>query len=443
VVDENGYPHPNAGTSSGKKSKKKKKKKAGQASVQESQQSQPYSATHVPPPPPPPPPHSSNRYDVHDGHDRIWNTSSQEERERIKEFWQSLGEEERKSLVKIEKEAVLRKMKDQQKHSCSCTVCGRKRTAIEEELEVLYDAYYEELEQYALSAIPLDVPFFFQSSRRRRKPLTGEDVVMTDVSDIVEKPAPENQPDDRYHPGGVPPLIQNTPHANPQYGEFGDEYLEDEEEEEDDEEEEEEEDDDEEEDEDDLDEEYSEEEYEEDDLSEDLPLPPQATQEFESFGKSLTVKGGLDRVGHCSLGHQLTSPPGGILTVADDLLKNEGKKFIEMMEQLAERRMAREEDAQYGGHHAYSEYSHDDPGADDEEDYEDEDEDYASDDFEDEDDEMASPAEKQPPNIAVLTIPVRYDGFSTYGRRSPHVPNLCRSNVRTACSYCLSRKGRR
>jgi hypothetical protein len=36
---------------------------------------------------------------------------------------------------------------------------------------------------------------------------------------------------------------------------------------------------------------------------------------------------------------------GGILTVADDLLKNDGKKFIEMMEQLAERRMAREEDA--------------------------------------------------------------------------------------------------
>ena len=51
--------------------------------------------------------------------------------------------------MKIEKEAVLKKMKEQQKHSCSCTVCGRKRTAIEEELEVLYDAYYEELEQYA------------------------------------------------------------------------------------------------------------------------------------------------------------------------------------------------------------------------------------------------------------------------------------------------------
>ena len=81
--------------------------------------------------------------------DHIWNTSTQAERENIKQFWLELGEDERRSLVKVEKEAVLRKMKEQQKHSCSCSVCGRKRTAIEEELEVLYDAYYEELEQFA------------------------------------------------------------------------------------------------------------------------------------------------------------------------------------------------------------------------------------------------------------------------------------------------------
>ena len=79
----------------------------------------------------------------------IWNTTTQEERENIKSFWLELGEDERRQLVKVEKDAVLKKMKEQQKHSCSCTVCGRKRTAIEEELEVLYDAYYEELEQYA------------------------------------------------------------------------------------------------------------------------------------------------------------------------------------------------------------------------------------------------------------------------------------------------------
>lgn len=103
---------------------------------------------------------------------RIWSTNSQEERERIKEFWLKLGEQERRDLVKVEKEAVLKKMKEQQKHSCGCAVCGRKRqvspylkrsdysfhtkpfpfssrTAIEEELEVLYEAYYEDLEHYA------------------------------------------------------------------------------------------------------------------------------------------------------------------------------------------------------------------------------------------------------------------------------------------------------
>lgn len=36
---------------------------------------------------------------------------------------------------------------------------------------------------------------------------------------------------------------------------------------------------------------------------------------------------------------------GNILTVADDLLKNDGQKFLEMMEQLAEHRTNREEEA--------------------------------------------------------------------------------------------------
>jgi hypothetical protein len=114
-------------------------------------------------------------------HDQIWNTSTQAERENIKQFWLELGEEERRSLVKVEKEAVLRKMKEQQKHSCSCTVCGRKRTAIEEELEVLYDAYYEELEQFAnhnndLSngAAIMSDPRAYGHLRTQRHPMAGQ-----------------------------------------------------------------------------------------------------------------------------------------------------------------------------------------------------------------------------------------------------------------------------
>ncbi|KAK9386808.1 salt tolerance down-regulator-domain-containing protein [Lipomyces mesembrius] len=224
--------------------------------------------------------------------DRIWNTNTNEERERIKDFWLSLGEEDRRSLVKVEKEAVLRKMKEQQKHSCSCSVCGRKRTAIEKELEVLYDAYYEELEQYA-------------NHQQKYGPV----------------PPPSLQP-------AYPNLGSHSPALVKE--------LQDDEDDEDDL--------------DDLDDDdYSESDQPPELLNHDIP------RDFFNFGNSLTVQ-------------------GGILTVADDLLKNDGKKFIEMMEQLAERRMAREEEAL-----ATTEYD-DDDDYDDEED----DEDYEDDEDDDE-----------------------------------------------------------
>jgi hypothetical protein len=59
----------------------------------------------------------------------IWYKSDAEEKQRIREFWLQLSEDERRALVKLEKEAVLKKMKEQQKQTCSCSVCGRKRLA--------------------------------------------------------------------------------------------------------------------------------------------------------------------------------------------------------------------------------------------------------------------------------------------------------------------------
>lgn len=88
---------------------------------------------------------------------------------------------------------------------------------------------------------------------------------------------------------------------------------------------------------------------------------------------------------------------GGILTVADDLLKNDGKKFIDMMEQLAERRIQREEEAQFPpyrpAHPAmpppHSHAGHNHPPPEEEEEYDDEDEEFDSQDEEyDEEDEM-------------------------------------------------------
>ncbi|TVY16811.1 Stress response protein nst1 [Lachnellula arida] len=281
--------------------------------------------------------------------EKIWNTSSQEERQRIKDFWLSLGNDERKSLVKVEKDAVLKKMKEQQKHSCSCTVCGRKRTAIEEELEVLYDAYYEELEQYANHQ--------------------GDG-----------GPTPMMPPPRRFGAlGGLQPPNRLPPAFNgqqPSRGRIVEQLGDDEDEE--------------------GSEEYSEDDGDEDDYSDEEPEEIPRTNnapDFFSFGNSLTVQ-------------------GGILTVADDLLKNDGKKFIEMMEQLAERRMAREEDAreyasQSYGHppngamhphvhpHAHA-HNHPPPQEDEEYDEDDEEDEYDSQDEDyDDEEEMDTMTEEQ------------------------------------------------
>jgi len=80
------------------------------------------------------------------------------------------------------------------------------------------------------------------------------------------------------------------------------------------------------------------------------------------------------------------------LTVADDLLKNDGQKFIDMMEQLAERRMQREDVSQYPVYnvtHAPLPSVHNHlPPSEDEYDDEEEEEDYGTEeeDFEEEDD---------------------------------------------------------
>lgn len=86
----------------------------------------------------------------------------------------------------------------------------------------------------------------------------------------------------------------------------------------------------------------------------------------------------------------------GILTVADDLLKNDGKHFIDMMEQLAERRMQREEEIHYPTQplaHRSLPQGHNHPPIDEDDDYDDEDDDEDYDSQEEDDyegDEMVS-----------------------------------------------------
>ncbi|KAF5108909.1 hypothetical protein DV452_004745 [Geotrichum candidum] len=242
-----------------KKRKKKKKKSSSETKSQEQQQQQQQQQQ---------PSHSSQQSQhtprvqhqhIHDQHDpkdkksnddKIWDTSTAEERQRINQFWLSLTEDERRELVKIDKDTVMEKMREQKRTNCNCTVCGRKRMAIEE-LESLYEAYND-----TKSGDPDD-----DESRR-------------------------------------------VDHFN--------------------------------------------------------------------FGNNLTIK-------------------GGILTVAEDLLKNDGKKFIDMMESLAEKRMRREEEiealaADYIWEGTEEDYD-EDPLTSDEVEYDDDDDDDDDDDEDDLDDD--------------------------------------------------------
>lgn len=199
--------------------------------------------------------HNHNQHDSKDkkpNDDKIWDTSTSEERQRINQFWLSLSEDERRELVKIDKDTVMEKMREQKRTNCNCTVCGRKRMAIEE-LESLYEAYND------------------------TKSGSQDD---DDSSNRID-------------------------HFN--------------------------------------------------------------------FGNSLTIK-------------------GGILTVAEDLLQNDGKKFIDMMESLAEKRMRREEEiealaADYIWEGTEEDYD-EDPLTSDEVEYDDEDDEDDDEDDLDDDDEL-------------------------------------------------------
>ena len=242
--------------------------------------------------------------------ENVWNITKSEERNQIKAFWISLSDEERKSLLVLEKNSVLKTMRETSaRQTCSCTICGRRRIAIEAELESMYEQYFNDLQECGCPSCQ------------------GKD-----------------QHNDRF-PHNMPADRNGALHDEG-YDEVDD-------------------------DDDDL--------YTDDGYREALrgPTGHSVASEMFHLGQNLAVKGtssGL--VLHPLIGAD------GILTVADDLLENEGKRFIDMMEQLAERRLARQEEAQFAAHRhtthdsAYADshegHEEDDDDLDDDEDYDDE-----------------------------------------------------------------------
>jgi hypothetical protein len=189
------------------------------------------------------------------------------------------------------------------------------RTAIEEELELLYDAYYDELEQYA----------------NQQQPSDGHALTYPQHSSTFEE-------DD---------LSDESRHSD----------EEDEEGEDDD-------DDDEDEDEEGYEDEDDDEEYEDDEVSN-----RKAPFTYRSgFPNTLQAKGMRDFQGvEGSIEAHLTNITikhatlGNILTVAEDLLENDGKKFLEMMDRLADRKVQRDDES-LENRGAYEEYDDEDEG---------------------------------------------------------------------------------
>lgn len=78
---------------------------------------------------------------------RTWAAQSQAEREKVRNFWRGLDAAERKDLLMIEKDWVMRRVKDGQRTGCACAICRRKRSLIEHEVDTLYLHYYDKLER--------------------------------------------------------------------------------------------------------------------------------------------------------------------------------------------------------------------------------------------------------------------------------------------------------
>ncbi|WVQ68883.1 uncharacterized protein L199_007092 [Kwoniella botswanensis] len=246
---------------------------------------------------------------------KIWTQSSAEDRENIRLFWLGLSEAERRDLLRIEKDAVLRKMKEQHRHSCGCAVCGRKKVNIEMELDKLYEQYYDELRSYA--AEQRAAANGIKPPPNGAGPFPGS--VEVDSSGVIT----------RYDHRAPDPMGDHD--HDDLDGEDSEEY------------------DDEDEygDEDELDDEEigSDEADVGDDLDDQHPPPPVSRTTTRppppsSKASQPRPEGGDDFL---SFGSSLATIKGGILTIADDMLKNDGSKFLEMMEQLAIRRSLRED----------------------------------------------------------------------------------------------------
>ncbi|KAM0684086.1 Stress response protein nst1 [Mitosporidium daphniae] len=81
----------------------------------------------------------------------FWTFLSPVEQNCVKNYWLDLKPHERSWLVSAEKAHVLTLFSRHKRLSCGCTFCHRRRAIVEEEIIALYDAYALELESFSTS----------------------------------------------------------------------------------------------------------------------------------------------------------------------------------------------------------------------------------------------------------------------------------------------------
>eukprot|EP00039_Didymoeca_costata_P013360 m.202124 g.202124 ORF g.202124 m.202124 type:complete len:360 (+) comp15748_c2_seq2:361-1440(+) len=108
------------------------------------------------------------------------------------DFWRGLSDEEKQKLSRLPKDEVPRRLKEQQKYSCNCSSCVRKRLIVEDELNSLYDQFLEEISESALFASPPDDAIIGEFDWHRALALEGEELFLTDYvleDDAIGLPA--------------------------------------------------------------------------------------------------------------------------------------------------------------------------------------------------------------------------------------------------------------
>ncbi|KAH3684985.1 hypothetical protein WICPIJ_004017 [Wickerhamomyces pijperi] len=177
--------------------------------------------------------------------------------EELKKYWLTMPLAKKREMLQLERESVFTIMKEQQQVTCNCSVCGKKRDIIEQELKRLYDKYSNSIE--------------------------SQDSITHSLFDTQSTPTSS-------------PCASNNNTANHQHSHNGPNHN-----------------------------------QQQQQNSNQAYLAEQAKSQ-KATPNSQRKPSNSDST---------TKEKTGLMSVAEDLLQNDGKKFLEMMEKLAESRIQR------------------------------------------------------------------------------------------------------